>query len=859
MITSNDLQTIGVFSEFSAESLAGIIPRLTEKRFPAGSTLIYRGDPGSSMFMILSGSVAITLVNEEGMEHTLARQNAGEVFGEMALMTGEPRSANVKALTDVHLAELSQDVFLELIATFPKLNDSLLRLLAQRRARTTVRQQFANLEREEIIANLFSQQAPDLDRFLGKTKWTADANAAIARLADAGGNVLILGERGTGKDLAAHLIHLHGPAGNRPLYRLDCANPPPIQRDAERGGKEKDALHLEIAQESALFGHSADAGSFARGIRRGYLELADRGAVVLEHVDSLSLRVQRLLVQYHRDGLFLPMGGDRQIASSVRLIATTSKSRQELQDGARFDPELLALIGAEALQLKPLRERKKDVPVIAEHVLSEYNGKFSKHLSSFSKEAMNLLVDHDWPLNVDELRQVVERAVATAEGDTITEGQIFLNIPTFSATGKFNLLKLPLVRELMNHRLMPGGLRFVTVPFILLLIAYTLAGPREHNLANLLVWSVWWPFLIFSIFFAGRSWCAYCPLPAVADQTVRLRKKFLPVPGLLSKYGVWFGVVGFIVILQAEHLFAMFDRAYATGILLLTILSGAVGTTLLFGKRSWCKHLCPLGRMVAQYATISVLELGSNSNVCTSQCHTHDCVREGNCPMGIHPSAANSSKDCVFCFSCVKSCTHRSVRVDARYPWQELLRKEKWELNGAMFSLFLVASVLAVKLPESGLYRRFILQAPAAPGSLAAGFGESLPVFAVFVVLALLASGIPFKREGRRHFTQVGHAWQFLGFSGFFNVYLHEFVYKGDNLLPWGVQLFSLGALHLPDALTPNLGTLKALFPLITLAGGIPSLLMLKALADKYALPRAGYRGHQALMALVILVFLIIL
>ncbi len=860
MIDVNSLRSIGIFKEFSQEALAGIIPCLTEKTVPADTTIIYRGDPGSSMFLILNGTVAVTLINDEGIEYTLTTQGKGDVFGEMALMTGEPRSANVKAVTDVHLAELSQEAFLDLVSAFPVLNESLLRLVAQRRARSTVRQQFARLEREEVIANLFAQQAPEIDHFIGTTRWTAETNAAITRLAGADGNVLILGERGTGKDLAARLIHMHGKAENRPLYHLDCANPPPIQRDGERGKEgEKDALHLEIAQESALFGHGAGAGTYAMGIRRGYLELADRGCVILENIEALSPRVQRLLVQYHREGSFLPKGGRQQVSSRCRLIATASRPLVELTEGGRLDPELLEVISAQTLHLKPLRERKKDIPVIAEHFLDQYNRKFGKGVSGFSKEASNLLIDHGWPLNVDELRQVLERAVAIAEESTITEREIFLNLPSFSATGKFNLLRIPSVRDLLGHPMFPAGLQYVTIPVIVILIAYTLAGPRDNNLANLVVWAVWWPILIVSIFFTGRSWCAYCPMPSLGGYLSRFRKKFLPVPGVVLKYGIWLGIVGFVIIYQAEHLFRMFEDARATGFLLLTILSGATVTTLLFGRRSWCKHVCPLGRMVAQFATISLLELGSNSNVCSSQCRTHDCVKAGNCPMGLHPSAASVSKDCIFCLSCVKSCEHRSVRIDARFPWLELLRKEKWEFSGALFAVFLTACVLAIKLPEWGPFRRFILHEPEPTRSLLAGFREGLPVLSGFVALPLLVSGFPARKDWSRHFSLSGYVYLFVAFSGCFDIYLHEFVYKGHNLLPWAVHLFSFGSLELPDSLTPNLGTMKALFPIITLAGGIPSLLMLRTLADKYAFPPYLYRGHQVILFVCMLLFLLIL
>jgi transcriptional regulator with AAA-type ATPase domain len=859
MVTMEDLLRVDIFKDLPSENLAAIIPRLTEKTFPAGTTIIYRGDPGHSMFIILDGAVAVTLRNDEGFEYTLATLKAGDVFGEMALLTGEPRSANVKTLSAVRLFELCQESFFELVSAYPTLHDSLLRLLVQRRGRTAVHQQSPGFQRKGNIASLFAQHPPGIDRFLGRTKWTSDTNTLIERLAETEGNILILGDRGTGKDLAARLIHFREADGMRPLFHLDCADPPPVQREseAEKVG-ERDALHREIAQESALFGHGVAAGSYARGVRRGYLELADGGAVVLENIDSLSPRVQRLLIQFIQEGSFTRTGETEPIASRTRLLSTAPWSLQELKKQGKLDPELLALVGSEVLHLKPLRERKKDIPDIAEHLLQEYNRKFAKSVTGFSKEALNLLVDHDWPLNVDELRQVVERAVAIANGDTITESQVFLNIPTFSATGKYNLLRIPFLRELVNHRLFPTGLRFVTIPFILGLILFTLAGPPKNNPANLIVWGIWWPFLILSIIFSARSWCGYCPLPAISDGINFYRRKFPAVPSGIVKYGIWIGIAGFALILLAEHAAHMFTAAHATSILLLTILGGATITNFFFGKRSWCKHICPLGKMIANSSALSLVELGSNSNVCSSQCQTHDCVKERTCPMGLHPSAAAASKDCILCLSCVKSCKHQSVRIDARFPWRESLAREKWDIAGAFFAVSLAALVLAVKLPSWGPLARFLANHELV-NPLVADITSTLTIGLVFTALPYLASGFPGGGSWKRNFAVSGYAYLFLAFAGFFNIYFHEFVYQGHNLLPWATELAGLGAVIPADWITPNLGTMKALIPLVTLTGAISSFFMLAKLAGKYSVPPAVRRAHQGIMVIISLFFLAIL
>jgi CRP-like cAMP-binding protein len=132
MITLEAIRKFTIFKAFSAENLSAILPRLISKTFPANTTIIYRGDPGYSMFMILSGSAAATLINEDGVEYTLSIMHEGDLFGEIALLTGEPRTANVKAVTDVQVIEINQDLFQELRNRYPELNSAFFRLLATR-------------------------------------------------------------------------------------------------------------------------------------------------------------------------------------------------------------------------------------------------------------------------------------------------------------------------------------------------------------------------------------------------------------------------------------------------------------------------------------------------------------------------------------------------------------------------------------------------------------------------------------------------------------------------------------------------------------------------------------------------------
>jgi transcriptional regulator with GAF, ATPase, and Fis domain/polyferredoxin len=862
MITVEDIRKFILFRNIPTKTLAAIIPRLIINTYPANKIIIYRGDPGNSMFMILSGRAAATSTDDESVEYTLSTMTEGDIFGEIALLTGEPRTANVKAITDVRVIELHRDIFDELVKRYQELNSAFFRLFAQRLVKKDIIQQVKDVESKELISSLLSVPRPsEIGQFLGNTKWVKDINRAIAELANSEANVLIHGERGSGRFLAARLIHYHDGDTDRPLLHLQCDYPPPIQREArERRLAIRDEVHLEIAQESALFGHGPGVASYASGLRRGYLEIADGGTLILENVEHLAPSIQRLLAHYLTEHRFTRKGETDSLTSRVRVIATT---RNDLIQGPETGliPELLTLLSSAVVRLKPLRDRKKDIPLIAESFLKGFNRKFNKNVKSFSNDALNALVDHDWPLNIDELHQVIERAVAITEGNQITDRQIFVRFPAFSTTGKINLLKLPFIDTLVHHRYVPSGLQFLTVPFMIGIILYTLLGPETNNLANLVVWSLWWPFMIFSIAVSARSWCGYCPLPVIANGLNFNRTTFLAIPEFLNRHGIYIGIAGFVIIFMMEHASHMFTEARATSGLLLTILSGAVITTSLFGRRSWCKHICPLGKVVGHFAALSLVELGSNSNVCSSQCTTQDCVKDKNCPMGIHPSAATATKNCVLCLSCLKSCTHKSIRIDARLPWQEMMARERWEVPGAMFTILIVGSVLAVKLPSFMPLGRYAAEYPVVfQGTSAFIKDAALPslILTLFTALALVASGFPTDKRWREHFVHVGHVYLFLAFAGFLNIYFHEFVYNGHNLLPWLIHMAGLGGVIPAETVTLNLGTLKALIPLITLSGAIPSFFMLKSISAKYSLPKIIYRGHQLLLSLTSLIFLFV-
>ncbi|MCG6538072.1 MAG: hypothetical protein L7F78_25990, partial [Syntrophales bacterium LBB04] len=220
--------------------------------------------------------------------------------------------------------------------------------------------------------------------------------------------------------------------------------------------------------------------------------------------------------------------------------------------------------------------------------------------------------------------------------------------------------------------------------------------------------------------------------------------------------------------------------------------------------------------------------------------------------------AAGTSKDCILCLSCLKKCKHQSVRVDVRFPWYEFLVKEKWNVTEGYFAVILTALVLAVKLPSTRLFSQWMDQQVWIDRTLLDVL-LSLSTGALFILAVVVASGFFSGESWKKNFAISGFTYIFLAFAGFLNIYLHEFVYSGHHLLPWIVEMVGLQSLVPAEWITPNLGTLKAIIPLITLLGLTTSILLFSVLSKKNSMPLMVSRAQQGIMLVTALVFLLIL
>ncbi|BAV95894.1 nitrogen regulation protein NR(I) [Lysobacter enzymogenes] len=244
-------------------------------------------------------------------------------------------------------------------------------------------------------------EAVAADTLIGDTPAMLTLFRAIGRLAQAPLSVLITGETGTGKELVARALHRESPRAQRPFVALNTA-----------------AIPAELL-ESELFGHEAGAFTGAQRRHVGRFEQAHGGSLFLDEIGDMPLPLQTRLLRVLAEGEFFRVGGRELIRVDVRVIAATHQDLEGLVAQGRFRADLLHRLDVVRLRLPPLRERRGDVPQLAERFLAAAAQRFGAPLKRLSKPALERLMAHDWPGNVRELENVCWRLAALAPGDAI--------------------------------------------------------------------------------------------------------------------------------------------------------------------------------------------------------------------------------------------------------------------------------------------------------------------------------------------------------------------------------------------------------------------------------------------------------
>lgn len=238
--------------------------------------------------------------------------------------------------------------------------------------------------------------------YVGASQSMQDIYRLIEHVGKVDTTVLITGESGTGKDLAAEALHLESPRREMPLIKLDCA------------------AIAEDLLESELFGHKKGAFTGAEHNRPGRLAQADHATLFLDEIGDITPRMQLRLLRFLHEKTFTPVGQDTPIRVDVRIIAATNVNLFEKVRAGAFREDLYYRLKVVEIRLPPLRERQGDIPILAYHFLSTFRDQLKRNIHGISDQAMNVLTAYNWPGNVRELHHVIERAFVLCDAPTIS-------------------------------------------------------------------------------------------------------------------------------------------------------------------------------------------------------------------------------------------------------------------------------------------------------------------------------------------------------------------------------------------------------------------------------------------------------
>jgi two-component system, NtrC family, response regulator AtoC len=259
--------------------------------------------------------------------------------------------------------------------------------------------------RREVRALRATQAQPySLDRIVGDSAAVSQLKGLLQKIAASpASTVLLTGESGTGKDLAAKVLHYSSDRAAKPFMNITCSALP------------------EALLESELFGHERGAFTDARQQKRGLFEMADGGTVFLDEIGEMVPGLQAKLLRFLEEKTFKRVGGMSDIKVDVRVVAATNRNLEEEVKKGKFREDLYYRLNVLPIALPPLRARADDIPRLANYFVDSYNTEFRKRVRRIAPETMKRLQSYGWPGNIRELRNSIERAMLLADGEELTD------------------------------------------------------------------------------------------------------------------------------------------------------------------------------------------------------------------------------------------------------------------------------------------------------------------------------------------------------------------------------------------------------------------------------------------------------
>ena len=323
---------------------------------------------------------------------------AGRVIGHIAILDDKPMNRDERAI--------------DLVKVFAARAAAELKRQRAEAALQAALQQVQSLQKKLEAENVYLQEElsreHNFEEIVGNSRELMEVLERVETVAPTDSTVLITGETGCGKELIARAIHSHGSRKHRPLVKLNCG-----------------AIPTGLV-ESELFGHMKGAFTGALERRVGRFELADGGTLFLDEVSELPPETQVKLLRVLQEHEFEPLGSSRTVQVNVRIIAASNRDLDKAVQEGRFRADLFYRLNVLPIVLPPLRQRRSDIPLLAAFFVEKFARQFGKSITGIAQDTMDILSRYDWPGNIRELQNVMERAVILCEDGMVSVSETWL-------------------------------------------------------------------------------------------------------------------------------------------------------------------------------------------------------------------------------------------------------------------------------------------------------------------------------------------------------------------------------------------------------------------------------------------------
>jgi transcriptional regulator with AAA-type ATPase domain/polyferredoxin len=679
------LANSSIFCSLPKSAIAQIHSKSTRLTYNANE-IVFRQQEGSDhVYVILLGTVSLTHKPLQGKEIDFAVHRAGEVFGEMSLLTDSHRFVTAKAMEKSSILAVPRNEFLALYREYPEASKAAIKKWFNSMLEGLEQSQiYQDHHYRELMTKMDSRSCIPL---IGSSKKAQKLRSQIDSICTSGSSILLVGEPGSMKSRVAQYIYEHGNVNEGSYIIFDPDTAPHFVSNGLQ--HEKGTVYSrELEQIGALFGYDLESHGPTFVPWQGFLKLAHNGMLVIKDGSKLEPKVQRMLLEYLLTGMFYPLGAERPAQASTQVIIN-------IVDDLALDNTLYEYLSTDHVRIEPFLSRKKDLKEIINLLLKEIGREKRKPSMKMEPEALNKMMAYNWPGNFRELEEVVTRSVSFAKGSVIAAEDVFIGKVPITGKNAFNLLSVKFIRNFFQSPFYPIVPQIIVASmfgFVVILGIWGNPSP-ESNISLLLVWANWEPLLILSCLLLARIWCSFCPIGFFYNIVRKLKIKRWKIPLNYLNAGFFIGAVGLALIFWSQAALDMFERPTETAWLLIAMLGSAVVFALLFEGRVWCRYVCPLGQMVATFARASIVEVRANYNYCSHECTRYDCFTGRDdipgCSMAKGPFAMDTNQDCVLCGNCMKACQNEAVRFNLRPPGWEL-----WHARSADLAMILFVPLL---------------------------------------------------------------------------------------------------------------------------------------------------------------------